>query len=157
MAAITSLAFTTARKRPPRAPVVKKPSKPAPSILRFSDVAAVASSAFTTARERLQRARVAKKPSEPVLGPISVRNLKITPNRVKPGNRVTIIAEVTSARPTKISYSVVLKIKGVVEAIKEITLGPGQSQKVAITMLKGKLGTYDVDLEGLKGSFTVEK
>jgi len=120
-------------------------------------VAEVASLAFTTARERLERAPIVKKPLEPALGPIRVRNLKITPDRVKPGSRVTIIAEVTSARPIRISHSVVLKIKGVVEAIKEITLGPGQSQKVAFTILKGKPGTYDVDLEGLEGSFTVEK
>jgi len=122
-----------------------------------SAVAAIAALAFTTARKRLQRAAVAKKPLKPVPGPISVRNLKITPNRVKPGSRVTIIAEVTNASPVKISYSLVLKIKGVVEAIKEITLDSGQSQKVAFTILKGKPGTYDVDLEGLEGSFTVEK
>ncbi len=154
---VASSAFATARERSQRAPIVKKPSKPAPSIFRFSDVAEVASSAFTTARERPLRAPVVKKPLKPALGPISVRNLKITPNRVKPGSWVTIIAEVTSVRPVKTSYSLVLKIKGVVEAIKEITLGPGQSQKVAFTVLKGKPGTYDVDLEGLKGSFTVEK
>jgi len=131
--------------------------EPAPSIFRFSDVAEVASSAFATARKRSQRAPIVKKPSKPAPGPIRVRNLRITPDRVKPGSRVTIIAEVTSARPVKISYSVVLKVKGIVEAIKEITLGPGQSQKVAFTILKGEPGTYDVDLEGLKGSFTVEK
>jgi hypothetical protein len=157
VAAIASLAFTTARKRSLRAAVVEKPSKPAPSIFRFSDMAEVAASAFTTARKRSLRAAVAEKPSKSVPSPIRVRNLKITPNRVKPGSRVTIISEVTNASPVKISYSVVLKIKGVVEAIKEITLDPGQSQKVAFTILKGKPGIYDVDVEGLKGSFTVEK
>jgi len=156
VAAIASLAFTTARKRLQRAAVVKKPLKPIPSIFRFSDVAEVASSAFTTARKRSLRAAVVGKPSKPVPGPIRVRNLKITPNRVKPDSRVTIIAEVTSARPVKISYSLVLKIKGVVEAIKEITIDPGQSQQVTFTTLNDKPGTYDVDLEGLKGNFTVE-
>lgn len=43
-----------------------------------------------------------------------------------------------------------------VEAVKEITLSPGQSQKVAFTILKDKPGVYDADVEGLKGSFTVE-
>jgi len=120
-------------------------------------MAEIAASAFTTARKRSLRAAVAEKPSKSVPSPVRVRNLKITPNRVKPGSRVTIISEVTNASPVKINYSVVLKIKGVVEAIKEITLDPGQSQKVAFTILKGKPGIYDVDVEGLKGSFTVEK
>jgi hypothetical protein len=156
VAAIAALVFTTARKRLQRVTVVEKPLKPAPSVFHFSDVAEVAASAFTTARERLERAAVAEKPLEPVPGPIRVRNLKIAPNRVKPGSRVTIIAEVTNVSPVASSYSVVLKIKGVVEAIKEVTLDPGQSRKVTFAMLKDKPGTYDLDLEGLEGSFTVE-
>jgi hypothetical protein len=55
------------------------------------------------------------------------------------------------------TYSLVLKVRDIVEAVKEITLGPGQSQKVAFIVLRDKPGVYDVDLEGLKGSFTVER
>jgi len=156
MAAIVVLMFITARKRLQRASVVKKPSKSIPSIFRFSDVAEAATLAFTTARERSLRATVAEKLSQPVPGPIRIGNLKIAPNRVKPGSRVTIIAKVTNAGPVTTSYSLVLKIKGVVEAVKEITLDLGQSQKVAFRILKDKPGIYDVDLEGSKGYFAVE-
>ncbi len=166
VAAIAVLTFTTARKRLQRVTAVEKPAKPVPSIFRFSDVAEVATSAFTTARKRSLRAAVAEKSSQPAPSPIRIRNLKITPNRVKPGSRVTIIAKVINASPVTTSYSLVLKIKGIVEAIKEITLSPGQSQKITLspgqsqkitfTILKDKPGTYDLDLEGSKGSFTVE-
>ena len=52
-------------------------------------------------------------------------------------------------------YSLVLKIRNVVEAIKEMTLRPGESQKAAFIVIKDKPGVYDVDLEGLKGNFVV--
>ncbi|GAI83423.1 unnamed protein product, partial [marine sediment metagenome] len=50
----------------------------------------------------------------------------------------------------------VLKIKDVAEAVKEVSLRPGQVQKVAFTIIKEQPGVYDVNLEGLKGNFTVE-
>ena len=79
------------------------------------------------------------------------------PRRVGPDGSVTIIAEAANIGPVMSSYSLVLKIKSIVEAVKEITLGPGQSQKVAFAIFRNKPGVYDVDLEGLKGSFTVEE
>jgi len=156
VASIADLMVTTIRKRLQRPTVVEKPSKPVPSIFRFSDVAEVAASAFTTARKRSLRATVAEKPSKPVPGPVRVSNLKIVPNRVKLGESVTIIAEATNASPVRSSYSLVLKIRDIVEAIQEITIDPGQSQKVTFKILKDKPGVYHLDLENLKGSFTVE-
>jgi len=157
VAAIVASAFTTARERLQPAAVVKKPSKPAKGAFRVSSVAAIAASAFTTARERLQPAAVVEKPSKPAPSAFRVSNLKITPRRVKSGGSVTFIAEATNTGPVTSSYSLVLKIRGMVEAVKEITLGPGQSQKVAFAIIKDKPGIYDVDLEGLKGNFTIEK
>jgi hypothetical protein len=85
-----------------------------------------------------------------------VRDLKIIPNRVKPDGIINVFAEATNNSPTTSSFSLVLKVRDIVEAVKEITLGPGQSQKVAFRILRDKPGVYDVDLEGLKGSFTIE-
>ena len=48
-----------------------------------------------------------------------------------------------------------LKITGLVEAVKEVALGPGQSEKVAFAILRDKPGIYYIGLENLKGSFTV--
>jgi hypothetical protein len=86
----------------------------------------------------------------------AVSDLKIIPNRVKPRKIVNVFAEATNTGPEMRTYSLVLKVRDIVEAVKEITLGPGQSQKVAFIVLRDKPGVYDVDLEGLKGSFTVE-
>jgi hypothetical protein len=86
-----------------------------------------------------------------------VNDLKIIPRQVKPGEIVNVFAEVTNNDPTTTTFSLVLKVKGIVEAVKEITLEPGQSQKVAFVTLRNKPGVYDIELEGLKGSFTVEK
>ncbi|MEE8598138.1 MAG: CARDB domain-containing protein, partial [Dehalococcoidales bacterium] len=113
--------------------------------------------AFTAVRERVQGTAVVEKPPKPAAGAFRVRNLKITPRKVGPDGSVTIIAEATNIGPVMSSYSLVLKIKGIVEAVKETTLDPGQSQKVAFAIFRNKPGVYDVDLEGLKGSFTVEE
>jgi hypothetical protein len=110
----------------------EKPSEPTPAVVEEPREAAAA----------------------PSLSP--VRDLKIIPNRVKPGGIVNIFAEVTNNDPTTTTFSLVLKVRDIVEAVKEITLGPGQSQKVAFIVLRDKPGVYDVDLEGLAGSFTVE-
>ena len=108
-------------------------------------------------RKRLQPASVIEEPPVVSPGDFHIYNLKITPNRVKPGETITAFAEATNTGPVTSSYSLVLRIKGIVEAVKEITLSPGQSQKVAFMIIKDKPGTYDVDLEGLKDSFTVER
>jgi hypothetical protein len=158
-AAVAASLFTTAREGLQRALalVLKKPPKPAPGAFRLSNVAAVAASAFTTARERLSRAAVVRKPPKPVPGAFRVTNLRINPARVKLNKSVTIVVEAANIGPVTSSYSLVLKIRGIVEAVKEISLGPGQSQKVAFTIVRNKPGIYDVDLEGSKGSFIVEE
>jgi hypothetical protein len=119
-------------------------------------MAAIAALASTIVRKRPRPVTILEAPVQPVPVPSLVRNLKISPSRVKAGQIVHVFAEVTNTGPVTSTYSLVLKIKGIVEAVKEITLVPGQSQKVAFVILRDKAGVYDVDLEGLKGSFTVE-
>lgn len=94
--------------------------------------------------------------SKPVLGTFLVKDLEIVPDRVRSGRIVIVLAEVTNAGPVRSSCSLVLRIHGMAEAIKDMNLGSGQSQRVAFRILKDKPGVYDVDLEGLGGSFTVE-
>gem|GEM_PF-1650954 len=147
MAAAAASAFTSTRERlqPAPAPAVK----PAP--FRFANVAEVAASAFTSTRERWQWPLAPEKPA-----PLRVNNLRITPKRAKLGKKVTIMAEASNLSADVSNYSLVLRIKGRVEAVKEITLEPDQSQKVAFTILKDRPGTYSVELEESKGSFRVE-
>jgi len=86
----------------------------------------------------------------------SVSNLIISPDRVKQGETVTISAMVTNSGEVNGSYSVVLKIKGTVEGVEEVHLGPNTSERVSFTITKNTPGFYNVELEGLTGRFVVE-
>jgi hypothetical protein len=126
-------------------------------IIAIASAAALAVLIFIILRRRSQLVPVAgglMKPSGPP--PLRVNNLRITPKRAKLGKKVTIIAEASNPTSAVSNYSLVLRIADRVEAIKEITLEPDQRQKVAFTILKDRPGTYNVELEESKGSFTVE-
>jgi hypothetical protein len=86
----------------------------------------------------------------------SVSNLIIAPERVKQGEKVTISATVTNNGEVAGNYSMVLKLKGAVESTEEISLGPGESQKVTFGINKNTPGFYNVELEGLTGRFVIE-
>ncbi|MCX6010009.1 MAG: hypothetical protein NTW48_08285 [Chloroflexi bacterium] len=86
----------------------------------------------------------------------SVSNLVIAPERVKQGGKVTISAIVTNNGELAGNYSMVLKLKGAVESTEEISLGPGENQKVAFGITKNTPGFYNVEVENLTGRFVVE-
>ena len=50
-----------------------------------------------------------------------------------------------------------LKIDGVVEATKDVTLNAGASKEVTFTTTKDVAGSYTVDADGISGSFTVKE
>ena len=106
-------------------------------------------------RREPQFATIGGKALKPTPSTFGVSNLHISQTQVKPGGSVTIFAEVTNTSSARNRYSLVLKIQDVAEAVKEVSLRPGQVQKVAFTIIKEQPGIYDVNLEGLKGSFTV--
>ncbi len=86
----------------------------------------------------------------------NVGNLAITPDRAKQGESITVSAIVTNAGEITGSHSLELKIKGAVEAVEEVDLGPGESQRVAFNIIKETPGFYQVELEGLTGRFVIE-
>jgi hypothetical protein len=86
----------------------------------------------------------------------SVSNLVIAPERVKQGEGTMVSAVVTNNGEISGNYSVVLKIKGTVEGVQEVQLGPGGSQRIAFNVTKETPGFYSVELEGLTGRFVVE-
>ncbi len=86
----------------------------------------------------------------------SVCNLLIAPERVKQGENVTISAVVTNNGEMRGSHTLALKLKGATESIKEVNLGPGESQQVVFNVNKNTPGFYNVELEGLTGRFVVE-
>ena len=84
----------------------------------------------------------------------SVSNLTITPNQVKYGNPITISAIVSNNGSESGTYSVVLRINGMVENIMDIMLAPGASQATTFTVNKDG-GEYYAEVDGLSGVFVV--
>jgi hypothetical protein len=85
----------------------------------------------------------------------SVGNLTITPNQIKEGDPVTITAVVTNSGTATGQYSMVLRIGSVVENIAELTLNPGERQTATFSVVKDIAGDYHVEVDGLRGIFTV--
>jgi len=91
----------------------------------------------------------------PAPAAFSVSNLSITPLEVKPKEAVAITVSVANTGGTQGSYTVVLKINGVKEAEKSVTVAVGKSQDVTFSVTKEEAGSYSVAVDGLTGSFTV--
>lgn len=94
---------------------------------------------------------------KPPAAAFTTSNLIISPSEVDVGEAVTISILITNAGDAADSYAVTLKINGVVEATKEVTLSAGTSQEVIFTTSRDVAGTYTVDVDGLSGSFTVKE
>jgi hypothetical protein len=77
------------------------------------------------------------------------------PKTVAPDRALTIVTTATNIGGNDCVYTLVLKVGGVVEALKEIRLKPAQREEVAFTVMRNKPGIYEIDLEGLRGSFRV--
>jgi hypothetical protein len=84
----------------------------------------------------------------------SVSNMTITPNQVKFGNPVTISAIVSNNGSEAGTYSVVLRINGMVENIIDLMLSPGASQATTFTINKDG-GEYYAEVDGLSGIFII--
>jgi hypothetical protein len=94
---------------------------------------------------------------KPPAAVFTASNLIISPSEVDVGEAVTISVSIINTGDAAGSYTVTLKINGVVEATKEVTLGAGTSQGVTFTTARDVAGTYTVDVDGLSGSFTVKE
>jgi hypothetical protein len=86
-----------------------------------------------------------------------VSQLSIVPAEVGSGEAVTISAVVTNSGEDEGSYAITLKIDTAVEATKEVTLAAGEKTTVTFTVGREMAGTYQVEVDGLTGSFTVVK
>ena len=84
-----------------------------------------------------------------------VAELSINPNKVDPGEEVTIKAKVTNIGGIIGSYTAELKINDVIEVAREVDLAPGTSQQLRFSVYKGIPGTYMVTLGELTGNFVV--
>ena len=92
-------------------------------------------------------------PPEPAA--FSVSNLTIHPAEVQPKEAVTLTVSVANTGGWVGSYTIVLKINGVKEAEKRVTVAPSDTEAVAFSVTREEAGNYTVAVDGLSGSFTV--
>ena len=100
---------------------------------------------------------VVKAPLPPAPAAFKVSQLSISPTAVQVGEKVTISATVANTGEVEGSYTVTLKINGATEATKKVTLAGGQSTKVTFSVVRDVAGSYQVNVDGQVGSFTVAK
>ena len=86
-----------------------------------------------------------------------VTNLSISPVVVKVMENVTISVNITNLGEVEDAYTVSLKINGETEGFKNITLAGGNSTIVSFEIKKDIPGTYEVEVDGLTGTFTVRE
>ncbi len=82
-------------------------------------------------------------------------SLSISPTNVVAGETVTISIIVTNTGDSAGNYTAILRINGVKEVEQSFTFAAEASQVISFDVVKEKAGTYDVNLNGLSGSFTV--
>ncbi|GAH84743.1 unnamed protein product, partial [marine sediment metagenome] len=92
-------------------------------------------------------------PPEPAA--FSVSYLSFSRLEVEPGETVTITVLVANTGGKSGSYSVILKINGVKETDRTVTVAAGESQDVSFTLSREEADSYAVTVDGLSGSFTV--
>ena len=84
-----------------------------------------------------------------------VSNLTVNPSQAQPAQQVTISVNVTNTGSTVGNYSVELKVNGITKSTKEVTVTAGTSLIVSFTTTEDAVGTYQVDIAGLKGEFVI--
>jgi len=84
-------------------------------------------------------------------------NLTISPTQVELGTPVGISVTVRNKGDLRGTYTVTLRINGVTEATKDITLAGGATGMASFTVTKGEAKSYNVSIDGLTDTFTVTK
>jgi len=74
---------------------------------------------------------------------------------LKIGQAVTISVNVANTGESGGSYTVVLKVNGVVEDTRLISLGGGQTIEIVFSTVKSEEGNYTVEVNGQVATFSV--
>ncbi len=93
----------------------------------------------------------------PASSKLTVDDLVINPATVNPNAEIDISVNATNSGRTEEKYTITLKLNGTVETTREITLSPVSNQEVEFNVSKSIAGTYQVDVNGLTGSFEVKQ
>ena len=86
-----------------------------------------------------------------------VSDLSISPVEAKAKQTITISVKVTNVGEQAGTYSVNLKLNGTLVDSKTVSLKGGESTVVTFQVITDKVGTFNVEVDGLKGAFTVKQ
>ena len=86
---------------------------------------------------------------------MSLQYLSITPQQTSANQPITITTNVVNTGDEAGNINVTLKINGQVEQSRMVSVGPQGTQPVKFTVTKAQPGTYNVDILGKSGSFTI--
>lgn len=92
---------------------------------------------------------------QPAPAEFELSNLTVSPADVEPGETVTVAVEVQNIGEERGTHELELRIDGLVEQSKNVTLDGGQATTITFTLQKeiGKL--YSIETDGLSESFGV--
>ena len=94
-------------------------------------------------------------PPLPLPAIFTLDSLVISPPEVTAGETVNISVEVSNTGETSGSYILTLEINGEIEASEEVILDASGSETVTFSIVRDEPGTYQVDINGINGSFDV--
>ena len=86
---------------------------------------------------------------------MSVQYVSVNPQQTIAGQPVIITTNVVNTGDEAGNLNIALKINGLVEQSRMVSVGPQGTQPVKFTVTKAQPGTYSVDILGEQGSFTV--
>ena len=84
-----------------------------------------------------------------------VSSFDIRPSQATIGETITIVIEVTNTGGIKGSYTPKLTVDGIIKAVREIALDPGESKTVSFELTALSLGEYQVEINGLTGELSI--
>jgi uncharacterized membrane protein len=86
-----------------------------------------------------------------------ISNLKVTPSEAEADEEVTVSVKVTNVGGQTGSYNLQLIINQTVENTKSVALEKGASTTTEFKIVKQTPGTYNIEVGGLVGGFTVKE
>lgn len=90
-----------------------------------------------------------------VVEPIRISNLNIGPGEVLASEPVDISVSLYNPNESEESCDLSLEINGAEAATRSITLAAGESKDITFTVVRDSVGTYDIAIGDLSGSFIV--
>lgn len=93
----------------------------------------------------------------PAPAAFQISRLSVTPTEAKPGEKVTITAEVSNTGETEGTHTVELKVNDDPAAKETIAIASGASKVVTFTLSRDSPGIYKVSVDGACQEFTVKR